>query len=573
MSTFFDIYIGEQKPAYKRSFNTEWRELNDIYISKAQSVLNTPLLQHTSDGIYSLYILGQLYDTITKEELLQRCKQHIDGIQQFDDPAGHYIIFLKTTSDTYVFTNRMGTYHAYYSTEQNNECVSTSFFTIVKKIKQQTFDWQGITGFMAMGYFPVDSTYFKSIKIFEPASCYRFDSDNKMISKSRYWDWQYVPEDRKLDEYHEELNAILTSSLRNSTAACRTALPVSGGLDSRMLAGLLTKDKHQGCKNIQSFSYGYTTNSTETKIASEIASTIGIPIHRYTLPPYLFDRIEDIADTTELFQYVDGTRQVSASQWLNNNADVVIGGHWGDVWMDRMNIHHDHELLPAFQKKIIKRGSAWLLDNICHRMEGERTDYLYEYFNGIMHRYEYIESPDYRMKIYKTDQWSFRWTVPSLRTYQLGAFPVLPFYDKNIATFFSKVPTELLAGRKFQIEFIKKYYPHLAKITWQEYDRDLYNYHRFNNRSLPYRIASKIKRTVSRQKVYKRNWEVFYLNPEGRKNLENILLNHRSLYSIVSKDKVEHLLKVFYKKPDAATGYSVSMLLTFAIFLNKIADL
>ena len=53
-----------------------------------------------------------------------------------------------------------------------------------------------------------------------------------------------------------------------------------------------------------------------------------------------------------------------------------------------------------------------------------------------------IEDADFQVKAFKTDNWSFRWTLSSLRMFQAAAFPRLPFYDHRLADFFCTVPSE-----------------------------------------------------------------------------------------------------------------------------------
>jgi hypothetical protein len=203
----------------------------------------------------------------------------------------------------------------------------------------------------------------------------------------------------------------------------------------------------------------------------------------------------------------------------------------------------------------------------------DADEYLNEYFDSFINMYDHIGSADLIMKIYKTDQWSFRWTTASLRMYQAGAMPVLPFYDKRIEDILCAVPPNILEGRQLQINYLKQYHEALAQTKWQEYDANLYNYRYFNNRNLGYRVVDKVKRTVSSQKTITRNWEVFYLSEKGRERLERILLNNKPLNDIVPVSKVKTLLDEFYRQPTAGSGYAVSMLLTFTLFLNKLEDI
>jgi len=568
MSAFYDIWIGDKPPAYKRSSNEGWRHASGNRWHSLPG--NKKFITEISSEEYTLTLIGQLYETVEYNDLLNRC---VNYIQQpgctFTDPAGHYIIFVSAvaTKDTYVFTNRMGSYHAYWS---EDGVISTNYLALAKSKQQKYLDWEGITGFMAMGYFPNDSTYLKGISIFEPSTCYHFNSSLELIDRKRYRNWQYHPEDKELNSYLHALRDILQSSLAIATDNYRTAIPISGGLDSRLLAGELSTEENHTYKSLNAFSYGYTADSPELKIAAKIAEARNIPIHAYSLPNYLFKQLDEIAESVELFQYVDGTRQASAVGWLRQNTDVVVGGHWGDVWMNDMGVNSKDDLLPAFQKKIIKKGSQWLIDNICKPHINNSSEYQNDYFQSFVSKYNDISSADFLMKIYKTDQWSFRWTAASLRMYQAAAMPVLPFYDSRIVDFFCTVPSTAVNNRQMEIEYLKHHHKDLAKIIWQEYDADLYNYKYFNNRNIAYRAAKKLQRLATGAKPIQRNWEIFYLNSEGRKNLEKRLLNNSLLNELVPGTKTKELLDDLYNNPSAANGYTVSMLLTFSIFLDKV---
>ena len=568
MSAFYDIWIGAVPPAHKRKCNEDWQHVpGNIWYSLPG---NKKFITEASNSKYQLIFIGQLYETVDGNDLLNRCISYIEKAgSNYTDAAGHYIIFVSAlaTGDTYVFTNRLGSYHAYWS---EDGAISTNYLALSKSKQQKYLDWEGITGFMAMGYFPNDSTYLKGISIFEPATCYHFNSSLELIDKKRYWQWQYHPEEKPLESHFALLKDILQSSLAVSTNNYNTAIPISGGLDSRLLAGELSTEAKHTYKSLNAFSYGYTADSPELKIAAKIAEARNIPIHKYQLPNYLFQQIDEIAESIELFQYVDGTRQASATDWLRQNADVVIGGHWGDVWMNDMGVDAKGDLLPAFQNKIIKKGSQWLLDNVCGQHINNSSAYLNDYFQSFISKHSDIQNADLLMKIYKTDQWSFRWTTASLRMYQVAAMPVLPFYDRRIVDLFCTIPSKAVNNRQLEIEYLKHYHKDLAKITWQEYDADLYNYKYFNNRNIAYRGAKKLQRLVTGEKPVQRNWEVFYLNPEGRISLEERLLNNNLLNELVPANKTKELLDDLYRNPTAANGYTVSMLLTFSIFLDKV---
>lgn len=571
MSAFYDIWIGSRKPTHTRLDNDMWqvdKTMPQLYNSLPG---NIDFYTAHEDNIASIVLIGQLYESIDIANLLSSCVDYISGVTgNFNDPAGHYvyIVYLKDLKQYHVFTNRLGTYHLYYASTEGVNTISTYYTGLAKSSDTKTLDWEGITGFMAMGFFPGNTTWLEGISVLEPASHYVFSEDLDLLSHKRYWNWEHRPVEQDESVLLERFNDILQEVVSAATVDKKVALPISGGLDSRTLAGVVSKQAVKP-KSIWAYSYGYTAKSVETKIAKKIAVAEGLTLDSYVVPQYLFGKSATIADAVELFQYIDGTRQAAMLDELKENADVVVGGHWGDVWMDDTGADAMSEN-EFFKKKIIKRGSDWLLENVCRPHYNNYDAFLKNYFNNWNSQYNYILDKDYRMKIFKTDQWSFRWTVPSLRMYQAAVMPILPFYDKRIVEFFSTVPTSIVQERLFQVAYIKKYHPELAKIKWQEYDANLYNYKRFNNRNILYRIIKKIQRSLKSNSNITRNWELFYLNDEGRKNLEEILLNNPAFANVVDIEKVKELVQDFYDYPTAANGYRISMMHTFAVFMKTV---
>lgn len=572
MSVFNDIWISNRaKPNCRRIDNGAWTQDDNLSANIWFSTPHHPTdyLQKYTNSVGEIIVIGQFYEKVVLSELLERCLKYIDKTSAFLDPAGHYLIIVhhKVKQEYHLFTNRLGTYHAYWSSVDNINTLSTYYIGLAKSMSGKRLDWEGITGFMAMGYFPGTTTYLEGISVLQPASHYIFNENLDLLNQETYWEWNYTPCDIRLSELHEEFRSILSTSLSTALSNKRVALPISGGLDSRLLAGEVTKN-NIGYKSLWGYSYGYIPQSKETKIASEIAGARKIDFDAYVMPNYLFDNINYITDSVELFQYIDGTRQACMREQLESHGDIVLAGHWGDVWMNDSGTE-GMSVEDYFNKKIVKRGSDWLLKEVTGLHYPKYAPFLKNYFNGWNDKYRNIEE-DFRMKIFKTSQWSFRWTLASVRMYQAAVMPVLTFYDNRIVDFFSKVQGQVLKGRHFEIEFIKSYHPDLAKIKWQEYDRNLYDYKKFNNRNVIYRGLKKLQITLTNEKPILRNWEVFYLNPDGRKNLEQVLVHNKPFNEIVPTEKIKELLDDFYEYPNAANGYKISQLHTLAQFMKLI---
>ncbi|MGH7410397.1 MAG: hypothetical protein ACREJ6_04960, partial [Candidatus Methylomirabilis sp.] len=481
-----------------------------------------------------------------------------------------------------VWTDRFGTVHAYYATDGRRAALGTFFPVVASLASRRRLDWVGLTGFFGFGFFPQDRTFFEDVRILRPASHYVFDETGRLLREDRYWQWRHEPDGRRsYDDTVAEFGQVLGDVLADQIHDGRIAVPISGGLDSRTTVAVMTRDPCRPAADgrLWSYSYGYSDDSIETRIARRVASARELPFQSLTIRPYLFDRMDLVLASVEGFQDVTQCRQAFVSMEIRRHADYLIAAHWGDVWLDDMGLigeefppRRDEFIIDHALGKTAKRGREWLLKNLCQsRLNGrEPHTLLRDLVRGELARVQDVADPDFRVKAFKTEQWSFRWTLASLRMFQPGASPKLPFYDTRLSDFFATVPTEFVAGRRLQIDYLKRFAPDLARIRWQAYDTNLFWYPYFSSWLLPKRAVKKGIRLLTRKHVIERNWEVQFLSEQGRQGLERWLLRPGlRLHEFVSPRAVETLLEGFCTAPpEGGRGYTVSMLLTFSAWLE-----
>ena len=401
------------------------------------------------------------------------------------------------------------------------------------------------------------------------------------LREERTWTWRHEPDRRRsYDETVEQFGDVLQDVLAEHASGGRLAIPISGGLDSRTTVAALTGGKRAigESGSVWAYSYGYSEDSVETRIARRVAAARNLPFEALTIGPYLFERLQEVLSCVEGFQDITLARQAFVAPQLAEKADRVVAAHWGDVWLDDMGLV-DVPFLnsEAVEKhalgKVRKFGGDRLARNVCasHLETGVNVEALLRGFvSREVARVGAVEDPDFRVKAFKTEQWSFRWTLASLRMFQAGAFPRLPFYDNRLADFFSTVPSEFVAGRRLQIDYLKRYAPDLARITWQARDASLYWATRPDVLLLPKRAVKKLFRLATGHHVIERNWEVQFLSETGESGLERWLLAPGlKLHDLVPRSKLVELLTDFFREPfEAGHGYTVSMLLTFSAWLE-----
>jgi asparagine synthase (glutamine-hydrolysing) len=499
------------------------------------------------------------------------------GERSAESLNGHFLFIVRDdeSREWTIHTDRLGTFHAYVARRGQRVAVGTSFRAVAGAASARRLDWQALAGFFRCGFFPADLTPYDDVSILRPARRYVFSPQGELRAARRYWQWQHQPS-LAGEEAVERFGQLLHEVVGEMAAEGRIALPLSGGLDSRSLLAALPNGAGSDGGRLWAFSYGYGRGSAETRIAGRLAKKREMPFRGFRVPPYLFDRLQDVHLAIEGFQDLTQTRQAAFADEIGRQADYVLGGHWGDVWLDDMGLAGRRvrpsgtEVVDHALSRISKRGGEELAELLCRGPLGDDPAALTR--QGIQREIQAlgeIEDADFLVKAFKTDQWSARSTTASLRAYQLAAFPRLPFYDNRLVDFFTSVGSTEVAGRRLELAYLKKLAPDLAGVAWQETGVDLFHSHWPGSMLLPLRALHKAARVVGLETKVERNWEAQFLHGPGRAGLEHWLLRPAlRLHDHLPPKSARELLERFYARPEPALGYQLSMLLSFSVFLE-----
>jgi len=568
--TFNDI--KQKLPA--RSISS-WQELFIIdncrvYTTATdQNWAGFPLIEYVDDQ-WQIFVLGEFYGE--KPDLVKAVK-HPEILNGHLLLVAHDRIF----KNWHCITNRLGTLHAYIANHGNGLALGT-FSPAVASASSKEIDWTAISGFFQFGFFLGDTTYWKDLRIIRPATHVIIDNEGKFVSEKTYWNMGYQPNERlPYSEFINEFKERFESVLSDQVAGKTVALPISGGLDSRCTVAALCIPNQNSDFQPYPYSYGYTEDSVETRIAREVARKRNLDIKIWTIQPYLFDKINKITACLEGFSDITHCRQAYVVDDLADHATHLLAAHWGDVWFDDMGfldykgMPSDFELAILLKKKFIKKKSfSILLDLFKDNLPNDKDLQIEEMFARDLSRIKNIVDVDFKVKAWKSFQWSFRWTLSSLRMFQTGLFPILPFYENQIVDFFLQVPASYISGRKLQIDYLKRFAPDLARVRWQAYNANLYEIDFFNSLLLPRRIITKLRSKLLKNQNLKRNWEIQFLSHNGKIGLNKYLIDEGiKLHNYVPREQLLNLVKQFYSCPSSELAYPISMLVTFSSWLEN----
>jgi asparagine synthase (glutamine-hydrolysing) len=586
MSTFADFLIefGPRRSAEgtpKLPFRgSPWGEVSGDF-GPSRLFLSTPRvagLTENAAGAWTAWTFGEVGIYGDKNGSTGKCVDRFlndlqNGTAKPETLGGRFLVlgWSAQTRCWSVWTDRMGSVQAYFVDGRDGMALGT-YSPAIYSYSRRNLDWVGLSSFFSLGFFVGDRTHYEDCKILRPASRYQYDAFGKLAEHTSYWQWRHTPDTgRNEADTIAEFADRFANVVDRQTSDGRVALPLSGGLDSRTVAACLPSDRR-----VSAYSYGFNDDSIETSISRDVAAAAGLSFHSHTIRPYLFEKLGLVLQSVEGFQDVTQSRQADVSEWLHQQSDCVIGAHWGDVLCDDMGV--DRAMTPTQQLdklecKMRKKGGDWLLQNLCAKnvngylpAQLVRADLKKEWESHAS-----IEDPDFRAKAVKSTQWAFRWTLPSIRMYQPGAMPRLPFLEPSILDFFCTVPTTMVLGRRLQIEYLKRFAPHLARVRWQAYDADLFHYQHFGTWQLPKRAWKALQRAVAPQNKFRRNWEVQFQPPGQVEKLESLLCaNGLFLHEVVDAATVRTEFEKFVQSPDASNGYIVSMLLTFSSWAESV---
>lgn len=102
---------------------------------------------------------------------------------------------------------------------------------------RRVIDKEGIINFLGAGYCFGERTLFKDIKLI-PQGCL-FEYENRKLTLKKYWDYSVNPISGSLDEFTDKFFVHLTDAfVRCLNGEKNIFIPLSGGLDSRTMAGI-----------------------------------------------------------------------------------------------------------------------------------------------------------------------------------------------------------------------------------------------------------------------------------------------------------------------------------------------
>lgn len=167
------------------------------------------------------------------------------NLEKYDLPFpvyGHYAFIIHKGTKTVIFNDKAGTFRLYYKNEDNNVCISSSVLSVSSSINNPKFDDINLAAYLG-GSFMSEQPVIEGVKNLNTFKIAVFEDGKFSLVKKNN-----KPSPKRIDNLDEAVNHVTKlideqieqwDAIRDETLSQE----LTGGLDSRLLACILTRGK------------------------------------------------------------------------------------------------------------------------------------------------------------------------------------------------------------------------------------------------------------------------------------------------------------------------------------------
>jgi len=257
-------------------------------------------VRHFERGDYYFLVEGKIFgkgwDTVEEklyslaERLFNEFSAVADELSQWLlDTDGDFIVFIlhRPSKRLAIFNDVFSRLPLYYYKAEDRIIISRNFVFMSDMLEQKRFDRMAIAQWLLFNYAFGRRTLLEDVRRVGPASFMLIEMETGRVSEQTVHEWNFEikeHKDKSIAENAEQLARLfITSCTNRADENARTVLSLSGGLDSRLIAGAL---KHEGVEFEAVSWLDYKgIAQLDVKTAEEVADVLGIKWHMYQLKP------------------------------------------------------------------------------------------------------------------------------------------------------------------------------------------------------------------------------------------------------------------------------------------------
>jgi len=308
-----------------------------------------------------------------------------------------------------LFTDRFGSRPVYFAQYRQKLLFASEIKCLLQdSIVQRRVDLRSVASLLTFGTVIGDRTLFQDIAKLSFGTVLEFNKEGVKIR--RFWDFIYKEDPAKstVQDYADELRRLLGQAVKRCLQTnCRVGLALSGGLDSRIVAGFLRQELGEG---FHTYSFGR-PRCPDLAYASRVARVLGSYHHSFlTHGEYVYESADESLLLTEgMLDSLDTQATILAKNAQRSDVSVILTGFMADLiwggsyisnrvlnWQKRgcefVDVLHDRFafFMPVEVQKRIFRPNIWgqvegstreevarILAECQANQDGNRADYVF----------------------------------------------------------------------------------------------------------------------------------------------------------------------------------------------------
>jgi asparagine synthase (glutamine-hydrolysing) len=186
-----------------------------------------------------------------------------------------------------IANDRYGSKNLFYVINSDRILYSSEIKAILEDISIiPKLNHESVVELFTFSFMLGNKTLFNGIELFPPASILIYDLKKNKIQIVGYWDFKFDhdKEPKNLETYLTEFNLLMEKVVERRMAdKDKIGIFLSGGVDSRLMAGFAQRVAERTGKELISFTFG-TKGGWQGKIAMQVADKLGIENGFYEIP-------------------------------------------------------------------------------------------------------------------------------------------------------------------------------------------------------------------------------------------------------------------------------------------------
>lgn len=354
------------------------------------------------------------------------------------------VLYDLKSKEILLLSDRHGLKFLYYYFDGENFAWSSEIKAFLKlPFFTDDIDLPSLNCFVDLGYIVGNGTWFKNVSLQRPATIVKFNIQQKVLREQCYWSWGNINASSiSFDKSKSELaNQFVKAVKRRYNAEDPIVVPLSGGLDSRSILGVLNGQQ------VPTYTFG-TAGSEDVVIAKQVAKRQNVDHKFFELSKenYFLGKISGIWKSDGLFNM----KHMHYSPFhhdISQLGSILLNGFLGGEIMAA------NYVVPGHNNKRIDEKTAFAL----YGEHCELDDYSNSYYDG------------QHMDVYQLNNRGRRWVVPSTVESSSLVEHRKPFFDYELIDFAYSLPDEYRENSAIYNAMILEAMPELFRnIPWQK---------------------------------------------------------------------------------------------------------